>query len=138
MLSNRLHVALLACALGGSSLLFGQTPQQPPAADNTKTNKTQSTQTTADQQKENKADLETTRQIRQLLTKDKVLSTYAKNVKIVTQNGTVTLSGPVRTEDEKKSVEKAATDVAGAGHVKNELQIAAKTTGNEATGKTKD
>jgi len=121
---NRLYTGLLMCALGGSSLLYGQTPQ--PAPDNTKTNKTDSAKTTADQQKQNKTDLETTRQIRQLLTKDKQLSTYAKNVKIVTQNGSVTLSGPVRTDEEKKSVEKAATDVAGAGHVKSDLQIAAK------------
>ena len=37
---------------------------------------------------------------------DKTLSTYAHNVKVVAQNGQVTLKGPVRTEDEKrKSVE---------------------------------
>ncbi len=123
---NRLYTGLLVCALGGSSLLYGQTPQPSPAADNTKTNKTDSAKTTADQQKQNKADLETTRQIRQLLTKDKQLSTYAKNIKIVTKDGSVTLSGPVRTDEEKKSVEKSASDVAGAGHVKSELQIAAK------------
>jgi len=123
---NRLYTGLLVCALGSSSLLYGQTPQPAPAADNTKTNKTDSAKTTADQQNQNKADLETTRQIRQLLTKDKQLSTYAKNIKIVTQNGSVTLSGPVRTDEEKKFVEKSATDVAGVGHVKSELQIAAK------------
>ena len=126
MRSIRLHTGLLVCALGCSSLIYGQAPQASPAADNTKTNKTDSAKTTADQQKQNKADLETTRQIRQLLTKDKQLSTYAKNVKIVTQNGSVTLSGPVRTEEEKSFIEKSASDVAGAGHVKSDLQIAAK------------
>src|SRR5438132_3201252 len=79
MKKTRLSVAVLVCALGGSSLVYGQTTQSKPAADNTKINKTEGVKTaTADQQKQNRADLETTRQIRQLLTKDKALSTYAK------------------------------------------------------------
>ena len=45
-------------------------------------------------------------------------------MKIVTQNGQVTLKGPVRTEDEKKTVEAKATEVAGAGHVTNQISIA--------------
>jgi len=123
---NRLSTAVLALALGSSTLLYGQATQEAPAADNTQTNKTESAKTTADQQKQNRADVETTQKIRQSLTKDKALSTYAKNIKVVTQNGNVTLSGPVRSDEEKVSVEKKATDVAGAGHVKSELQIAAK------------
>jgi hyperosmotically inducible protein len=126
MKSTRLSTAVLALALGGSSLLYGQATQKQPAADNTQTNKTESAKTTADQQKQNRADIETTQKIRQSLTKDKALSTYAKNIKVVTQNGNVTLSGPVRTEEEKTLVEKKATEVAGTGHVKSELLIAAK------------
>jgi len=131
MMINRLYTGVLVLALGGFSLVNAQATQQSPAADNTRTNKTDSAKPTADQQKQNRSDVEITREIRQALTKDKVLSTYAKNIKIVTQNGNVTLSGPVRTDDEKKSVEKAATDVAGAGHVKNEIQIAAKESGKK-------
>jgi osmotically-inducible protein OsmY len=126
MNSTRWSTAVLALALGSSSLLYGQTTPKSPAADNTQINKTENTKTTADQQKQNRTDIETTQKIRQLLTKDKGLSTYAKNIKVVTQNGNVTLSGPVRTEEEKTSVEKKAADVAGAGHVKSELLIAAK------------
>ena len=40
---------------------------------------------------------------------DKTLSTYAHNVKVIAQDGQVTLKGPVRTEDEKKVVEAKAT-----------------------------
>jgi osmotically-inducible protein OsmY len=126
MKNTRLSTAVLALALGSSTLLYGQTQQKQPAADNTQTNKTESAKTTADQQKQNRADIEITQKIRQSLTKDKALSTYAKNVKVVTQNGNVTLSGPVRSDDEKTSVEKMAIEVAGAGHVKNQLEIAAK------------
>jgi osmotically-inducible protein OsmY len=55
---------------------------------------------------------------------DKSLSTYAHNVKIVTQGGSVTLKGPVRSEEEKHMVEAKATEIAGAGHVTNELSVA--------------
>jgi len=46
---------------------------------------------TADQQKETAADRELTAKIRKALVADKSLSTYAHNVKIVSQGGTVTL-----------------------------------------------
>lgn len=44
---------------------------------------------------------------------DKSLSTYAHNVKIISQNGMVTLKGPVRSEDEKKAVMAKAVEAAG-------------------------
>ena len=55
--------------------------------------------------------------------KDKSLSTYAHNVKVITQNGQVTLKGPVRSEDEKKTVEAKAAEVAGENKVTSELDI---------------
>jgi hyperosmotically inducible periplasmic protein len=45
------------------------------------------------------------------------------DVKIITQNGQVTLKGPVRSEDEKKTVETKATEVAGENKVNSELDI---------------
>jgi len=100
--------------------------QQPAAPDNTKTNvrDRKPSQVTADQQKNNTTDLETTRQIRKALVADKSLSTYAHNVKVITLNGKVTLKGPVRSEDEKKTVEAKAVEVAGAGSVTNQLSVA--------------
>ena len=95
-------------------------------ADNTKVNTRDRAEgaVTADQQKENASDREIAQKIRGALMADKTLSTYAHNVKIVAQNGQVTLKGPVRTDDEKKSVEAKATEVAGAGRVSNEITIA--------------
>jgi osmotically-inducible protein OsmY len=78
---------------------------------------------TADQQKENRSDRDITQQIRQAIMKDKSLSTYAHNVKVITQKGQVTLKGPVRSEDEKKTVEAKATEVAGENKVTSELDI---------------
>jgi osmotically-inducible protein OsmY len=68
---------------------------------------------TADQQKMNAADRALTAKIRRAVVADKSLSTYAHNVKIISQNGTVTLKGPVRSDDEAKSIRAKATDGAG-------------------------
>ena len=106
-------------------IAVGSAGAQAPA-DNTNVNKRDRAEgaVTADQQKENTSDREITRKIRRALMKDKTLSTYAHNVKIVAQDGQVTLKGPVRTEAEKKSVEATATDVAGTGRVTSEISIA--------------
>jgi hyperosmotically inducible periplasmic protein len=96
-----------------------------PAAEDTKVNEQDRSQTepTADQQKDNRSDQDITQQIRKSITKDKSLSTYAHNVKIITQHGQVTLKGPVRSEDEKRMVEAKATEVAGESKVSSELNI---------------
>ena len=100
---------------------IAQTP-----ADNTKVNERDpATGTvTADQQKENTGDRDVTRKIRQSLLRDKTLSSYAHNVKVIAQDGQVTLKGPVRSDDERRIVEAKATEVAGAGHVTNEMSVA--------------
>lgn len=95
------------------------------APDNTKMNKEvrDNKEVTADQQKEKDTDRKMTQKIRRSVVKDKSLSTYAHNVKIITQGGMVTLKGPVRSEQEKEAIEKAAAQVAGKGKVTNELTV---------------
>jgi hyperosmotically inducible protein len=102
---------------------FSLQQEQP---DNTKMNKADANKdaTTADQQKMNPADRAITQKIRAEIMKDKSLSTYAHNVKIITQDGKVTLKGPVRTQEEKAAVEEKATTVAGDGNVTSQIQIA--------------
>jgi osmotically-inducible protein OsmY len=97
-------------------------------ADNTKSNKLDPSNTaaTADAQKDNAGDRTITQRIRKSLVTDKSLSTYAHNVKIVSVNGTVTLNGVVRSEDEKNAIEAKAVSVAGQGHVVNDLKVAPK------------
>lgn len=99
---------------------------QQPAPDNTKVNTRdrQPGQVTADQQKNNKADLEMTSQIRKALIADKSLSTYAHNIKVVTRDGKVTLKGPVQSAEEKTAVEAKAAEVAGATNVKSQISVA--------------
>lgn len=78
---------------------------------------------TADQQKANPADRDLTSKIRKAIVDDKSLSTYAHNVKVITQNGTVTLKGPVRSDVEMKSILTKAQDMAGADKVVNEMSV---------------
>jgi len=98
-----------------------QDPQTPP--DNTKQNKDQ-TNPTADQQKMNPVDRALTQKIRKAIHEDTTLSTYAHNIKIISQHGKVTLRGPVRSEDEKNNIEAKAVAVAGQGNVTDQLEIA--------------
>ncbi len=109
-----------------SSLVALPALAQQPAPDNTKANERDRATgaVTADQQKENASDRALAKKIRQSLMNDKSLSMYAHNVKIVAQDGQVTLKGPVRSEDEKKSIESKATKIAGAGHVTSEITVA--------------
>jgi osmotically-inducible protein OsmY len=114
--------------LGSGVLARAQQPtaqQASPAVDNTKVNERDRSkdEPTADQQKDNRSDRDITQQIRQSIMKDKSLSTYAHNVKIITQNGQVTLKGPVRSDDEKRIIETKATEVAGESKVTSELNI---------------
>lgn len=98
-----------------------QDPQTPP--DNTKQNKEQ-TNPSADQQKMNRQDRELTQKIRKAIHEDSSLSTYAHNIKIISQDGKVTLRGPVRSEEEKTNIEAKAEAVAGQGNVTNQLEVA--------------
>ena len=79
--------------------------------------------TTGDQS-ENEADRTITQNIRRAVTADDSLSTNAKNVKIITNNGMVTLRGPVKSEKEKTEIEAKAKQVAGVKKVDNQLEIA--------------
>jgi len=81
---------------------------------------------TADQQKNDATDLDITRQIRRSIMADKMLSTSAHNVTIVSEGGQVTLKGVVQSAAEKKSVAEKAMAVAGRTRVVDELQLAPK------------
>ena len=104
--------------------LQAQETPRPAKPDNTRANANPGA--TADQQKNAKADRVLAAKIRKAVIADKSLSTYAHNAKIIVMNGTVTLRGPVRSEQEKNTLEAKAKEIAGAAAVKNELTIAPK------------
>lgn len=70
-----------------------------------------------------KADVDTTAQIRKEILAGKNLSVNARNVKIITNNGRVTLRGPVNTAEEKRLIGEIAKRMAPAGTVDNQLEI---------------
>lgn len=121
------YATLVATLLFGGAVIAGAQDAQSntPQPDNTKMNQRDRNpnEPTADQQKMNPGDRATTKQIRQSIEKDKSISTYGHNVKVITQNGMVTLKGPVRSEEEKKAIEAKAAEVAGAGKVTNDLEV---------------
>jgi hyperosmotically inducible protein len=75
-------------------------------------------------QSESEADRTITQNIRKALTADDSLSTNAKNVKIISNDGVVTLRGPVNSQKEKADVEAKAKQVAGVRNVDNQLEVA--------------
>ena len=101
----------------------GYQENQSTAPDNTKTNKDQ-TGPTADQQKMNSTDRAITQKIRKAIHEDSSLSSYGHNIKVITQDGKVTLRGPVRSDGEKSNLEAKAVSVAGQENVTNQLEVA--------------
>ena len=79
---------------------------------------------TAGDQSESEADRTITQNIRDAVTADDSLSINGKNVKIITNDGTVTLRGPVKNDKEKADIEAKAKQVAGVKKVDNQLEIA--------------
>jgi|SRR5262245_26714095 len=70
------------------------------------------------------ADVELVARIRKALVADDSLSTNAKNVKIVTEKGGVTLRGPVNDAREREAVVRVAKQAAGSRNVMDQLDVA--------------
>lgn len=106
---------------------------QDPAADNTRKNerdRSGETATSGDQSN-SPEDVKITAAIRRAVVSDKSLSMTAKNVKIITANGTVTLRGPVKDDAEKAKIVDLAQSAAGNAKIDNQLEV--KTSNNEQT-----
>jgi osmotically-inducible protein OsmY len=118
-------ISLLFLGCAALALAQDSASQSAPASDNTKTNQRDRNpnEPTADQQSNNRSDRDIAQQVRQAIIADKAFSTYAHNVKVIAQNGQVTLKGPVRSDDEKRAVEAKATAIAGDGKVTSELTV---------------
>ena len=115
---------VLAClsALSVAALAADDKKTNP---DNTATNerdRSGETQTSGDQSNSS-SDLKITQAIRQALMKDGELSTTAKNIKIVTANGQVTLRGPVKNAQEKSKIDQLARSAASGAKIENQLDV---------------
>jgi hyperosmotically inducible protein len=93
--------------------------------DNTATNqrdRSGETKTSGDQSNSS-ADLKITQAIRQALMRDRELSMTAKNIKVITANGQVTLRGPVRSAQEKTKIDQIAKSAAGGAQIDDQLDV---------------
>jgi len=81
---------------------------------------------TAQDQSEKAGDRELTQKIRKAIVADDSLSTNAKNVKVITINGVVTLRGPVANEQEKNAVAAKVNGIAGVKRLENQLEATAR------------
>ena len=117
---------LLTCsAIAAMSLSALAADQSRAEADNTKKNERDRAgdSKTPGDQSNSPEDLKITQAIRQAVVKDESLTMTAKNVKIITAGGQVTLRGPVKSTEEKTKIETIATATAGKGKVDNQLEV---------------
>lgn len=95
------------------------------APDNTRVNERDrdSANLTSGDQGNSESDLRITQQIRREVMADKVLSFTAKNVKIITRDGKVTLRGPVKTAEERAAIEADARRAAASASIDNQIEV---------------
>ena len=117
---------LLALAsLSAFSLAALAADNEKAKSDNTATNerdRSGETKTSGDQSNSS-ADLKITQAIRRALMKDGGLSMTAKNIKIITASGQVTLRGPVKTAEEKARINQLAKSAAGGAQIDNQVDV---------------
>jgi osmotically-inducible protein OsmY len=118
-------VPVAGAAPADTTTTTATTSTNPGAPNNTGVNKRDAdgaTKTPFDQ-KENQADIDRTAEIRKRILDTPDTSTNARNCKVITANGKVTLRGPVDSEAERELIVKIATAVAGEGNVDNQLEV---------------
>jgi osmotically-inducible protein OsmY len=135
LLSSVLFLA--GCSQTTSQPTANAPPRAVPPADTARTNRNTPPDNTAINQRdaapqaktpidqnENQADINVTAKIRQQVLEVKDLSMDARNAKIITADGKVTLRGPVKSAEERETLNRIARDVAGEGNVDNQLEVA--------------
>ncbi|MGA8669969.1 MAG: BON domain-containing protein [Terracidiphilus sp.] len=101
--------------------MFARAQDQGARPDNSAQNKDQNQ--TAQNQSSAKADRELTAKVRKAIIADKDLSTYGHNIKIITQNGAVTLKGPVKSDEEKQKIENDAAGIVPRDTIVDQLTV---------------
>lgn len=122
---HRMNNLLLTITCAASLGLLGHAADAPAKVDNTAKNERDRSKETKTPVDESNApeDIKITQDIRKAIVKDNSLSMTAKNVKVITAGGQVTLRGPVNNADEKAKIAAAAKSVAGETKVIDQLEI---------------
>jgi hyperosmotically inducible protein len=126
-MKHKIKLALLASLAITSAAWAGgtTTTKADPAPDNSAINArdTKGGPLTPENQSEKAEDRELTRKIRQAVVSEKGLSINARNIKIITVDGVVTLRGPVDSTQERDQIMSRALAVAGNGNVNNLIEV---------------
>jgi hyperosmotically inducible periplasmic protein len=115
-------LALASLSVVSLAALAGNEKAEPDNTGINERDRSGETKTSGDQSNSS-ADLKTTQAIRQALMKDGELSMTAKNIKVITANGHVTLRGPVKTAQEKAKIDQLAKSAAGGAQIDNQLDV---------------
>jgi osmotically-inducible protein OsmY len=125
-----LYIGALTLALAPLAGWAGDSPTTPGYgsydADNTGRNvrdRGDAIKPTAGEQSNDAADVRVTREIRQAIVDDDSLSTNAHNVKIISNDGVVTLRGPVDSSQERMTIAAKAQKVTGVKRIDNQLEV---------------
>jgi hyperosmotically inducible protein len=119
-------VLLRFMILGVSLVLFSCSRNDTPRniePDNTRKNKRDAKGETLLPQNQSEEERGLTQKIRRAIVEDKTLSLNAKNIKIITAEGKVTLRGVVENREEKEKIEALAKSFAGDDQVMNQLEV---------------
>lgn len=113
--------------LVASAFTLSAIAEEKTAADNTAKNERDSSgeTLTSGDQSNSPEDIKITAAIRRAVVAEKSLSLTAKNVKIITADGMVTLRGPVKSAEEKAMIAKLAKSAAGQTKIDNQLEVKA-------------
>lgn len=115
----------LSAPLGALLMALAAQATAQPAPDNTEINKRdRSGETlTPGDQSQSKADTELASNIRKAIVNDDQLSMNAKNIKIISRDGMVTLRGPVKSAAEREQIERIAKSARGVKQIDNQLEV---------------
>ena len=122
---KRITISILCLSIVAASAFAED--NSTPAADNSARNqrdRSGESQTSGDQSNSS-PDIKTTAAIRRAIMHDDSLSMMAKNVKIVAENGAVTLRGPVKSAAEKAKIAELAQNAAQGAKIDNQLEVKA-------------
>jgi osmotically-inducible protein OsmY len=107
-----------------STLALSAVAQETKPDNSAKNERDRSSETkTSGDQSNSSEDTKITADIRRAIVKDSSLTMAAKNVKVITAGGIVTLRGPVNSAEEKTKIEQLASAAAGGAKIDNQLEI---------------
>ena len=107
-----------------ASLTFSAFAQEKPADNSAKNRRDRSGETmTSGDQSNASGDIKVTAAIRRAIMKDDSLTMTAKNVKVITEKGMVTLRGPVNTAAEKTTIARLAREAAPQSRIDDQLEV---------------